>query len=426
MKWQTPYTYRPILPDRIRLSVTPSYNDYKSKFSEDADSYWAEHRKQAHTMMAKAKLLKYKVTRVGKKPYISPHNYKGYIGNLMISPFQFVPVQMEFNFIRFLNCYLEFSPQESKYFDNVRIHENNYTIHDTAEVLVTYHRLIKNVEQQALMAADLAYYRLTNDNHLFYRKVCIKQIEFNTDIFIGHNQSVQVMQSIIEYLQSRKGLNWRQKKIKKVCSHVVQNRDKNDKLETAKYSNSISTKFELGKGVVLKIYTKTKDHIRVEILFNKKYITKYGSTDWNNVYVNLYEDATRIIKGIKFHLRIKEIMESHIDIKEEVKDMLIVTNACKDMLEQIHPGLSDLLDAQLYTGVVTSDEGKKCIRKYKQFREQFIQDRDNHGNIIYRYSPEEAHEAVENRKEAKRIYNHKDKNSPRMQKLLEDVGATFR
>lgn len=401
---------RLILPDRIRLNITPRYQSYRNLFPDDEKEYFTETNALASEMYQKAKKKNFQINRDSKrKPYILCTSFFEYIGGVRISPFRMNSVSMEFNILRALNYRIQSTELlfDSAYFDAIRIHEDNYTISDDELLFTTYGEVISNVPENAYKVATVAYQEvMLQPPEFHYSTATIKGIEFNTDIFVGHNNSIPIMERFLAYLHTEQGRVWRLETIKAIASHVVDVSEFNPDLKTL-FGSSISVKFQIGRGISLKIYTKTRDHVRAELVIDTKFIKgKYKKTNWYSCYFLLYNDARRLLKGFKIEKKLEEINENEIYEKEE--DEMILE--CLNTVDTVCPGLSEVITAKLYSGVVTSDDGIASLRRfYKHFNKEFYMDRDKYGNPIYRYDPKEATRRHEERSHVKRVYNHKNR-----------------
>lgn len=383
-----------VLPDRIRLSITPDWSYYNSFFPENERDYWEEHSKRVSTLMRVAREKKFKIERKQGKPYISTHQYYPFIGHVQVSPFRLNAVQVEFNFIRYLNSELHGLFINSESFERIKINENNYTLHDPDKVREFYVSHVHRVPYLASCAAQRAMKDL--GEFLQYDNVTIKNIEFNKDFYVGADNSLDVMNRLSHYLQSDGGRAWRLRVLGQLSSHVTESA-----LDVEQSSRTLSVRFALAKGLVVKFYNKTTDHVRCELIYFNRYIKKnYRRTSYLAIINDLHEHASNLIESLK----VEKVLLFPLEL-----DDYSVKERCMDVLETVKPGMSEILEAQLYTGVVSTPEGIACIRSYPDFKNLFYLSTDYYGNKIYIYNPVEAKRRREERIQVKRVYNHKDR-----------------
>ncbi len=387
---------RIVLPDRIRLSVTPDWSVFGDMIGYDVDSreYWNELSCRGKRIFREAKLRKFKIFREKGRPFIQTYSYSSYVGNILLSPLRPNGVQMEFNFIRYLNDKLSNLFTDNEAFEKIRIHEDNYTLYEPGLVEDFF---LENKNKIPELAKNVAVQSLKDlREYVEYSRVTVKSIEFNKDFYVGRGNSLEVMNRLCDYLFSEPGRAWRRLVLSQLSSHAIET---DSKVNSEQNERSLSLRFSLAKGLVIKFYNKTTDHVRCELTYFSNYIKRnFKRTSFESVFDSLYAHAKTFIEG----LDVESVLMSTVVVSD-----MTVREKCVDVLESVQPGMSEILDAELYSGVVSSKEGIACIRNHREFLSSFYMDTDYYGNKIYVYDPVESEKRLKERQEVKRVYNHK-------------------
>jgi len=137
----------------------------------------------------------------------------------------------------------------------------------------------------------------------------------------------------------------------------------------------------MGKGIWFKIYRKTKDHVRVEVGFEKSFITRKCKT---HGYFDVCSWLRKLAKETIHKANIPALIQyldldasrgSHADIRGN------------EFLDQVHPGLSDIHSAVMSNTVVSDPFGVGFIRKSPGIRHLFTRSLKSDGSYGYLYDP---------------------------------------
>jgi hypothetical protein len=405
---------RLILPDRIQLVCSPNFMAVKNDENHFKTGY------------LKAKENNWIITRPRNKKgeqrptvNIPEELYKRdypYISHLAISLKKPYSVSMEFNFIRFIKGYCRNTNPllfNSYYNDKIRVHEDNYINNKIYPINESglYDVMIKDVSYLSQTISEQYAKELYGTVAFEYNLLSIKQIEFNIDNTVGENQSLELFNKFIIYLHSDEGDFWRKTTLKEIAYKEIQPKESEfedlNPLEINEKLRSHYLFFEILKGMKYKLYRKTTDDIRAELIFESSYIKNhYRSQQFNAIYDLLYDKASSFLNKTNL-----------IDILENLKEKPSYTKGCEQRMINTYEflgklndgiGLQQVYDAIYFGDPVVTQEGIQALRNNKNLRNDFVQRLSSSGQRIYIFSPEEARKKQEEREREKRFLNKMD------------------
>ncbi|VVB60300.1 Uncharacterised protein [uncultured archaeon] len=405
---------RMVLPDRIQLVCSPDYNvirgdqDYfKNGYNKAKEKNWIVTRPRNRKGEQRPTI------NIPEDLYIRDYPYITHITVNLKKPYS---VGMEFNFIRFLKRYCRDSNPlffNSNYDEKIRIHEDNYIDNKIIQIDNSgiYDMLIKDVSFLARTISEQFVKELFGVVAFDYEYCSIKQIEFNIDHNVGSDQSLDIFDKLIVFLLSDNGYFWRQKDLQEVALKLITPRKEDFKdlnpLEINEKLRSHYLFFEICKGMKFKIYRKTTDHIRDEIIFESNYIKRnYPTQQFDKIYETLYEKAKQFINKTKFN-----------EILQELNLTPSYTKRCQDRMTNTYgligklkdgSGLQEVYDAVYFGDPVITQEGFDALNNNPDLKRGFVRRLSSSGQKIYLYSPDEAYKIREEKEQEKKILNKID------------------
>lgn len=400
-----------VLPDRIQLVCSPNWNSingdqdfFKNGFNKAKEKKWVVTRPR------NKKGEQRPTVNIPEDLYSKCYSYITHITISLKKPYS---VGMEFNFIRFIknHCW-SINPlfYNADYDQRIRIHEDNYIDNKIFQIDNSgiYDQLIKDVSYLARTISEQYVRELFGIVPFDYDFVSIKQIEFNIDYNVGSNQSLNIFDKLIIFLHSDSGYFWREKDLQEIALKIIEPKvsDFEDlkPLEINEKLRSHYLFFEICKGMKFKIYRKTTDHIRDELIFESSYIKRYYPTQqFDRIYETLYEKGKEFLQKTKFN-----------DVLQGLNEKPSYTKGCEERMRNTYEllgklkngaGLQEVYDAVYFGDSVVTPEGIQVLNNNPDLKKDFIRSLSSSGQKIYIFSPEEANKNREEREQEKKILN---------------------
>jgi hypothetical protein len=396
---------RPVLVDRIQVNVTPSRN-YIYEFEIEVNSYhilkkWTlKHEfseyKDLIIKNRKLKKLDYKTFRKDKRFHylINIPCDIPYVSDVKVSAFEPFSVSFKINFIRLLREKIKEKWELNSCYDKqIMLDADNYVC---PKIWPEWnYNLISDVlnelEDICIKIADSSLYYIIPFHNVKYEKVTVKQIETNIDYNVGFNNSLFAINTLLKIFTTKQGKEFREK----VGSVAIKNRipfEETSKDPTMINKNeSVSIQFQICKGLFFKIYRKTRDHIRAELLFEKSYLQnkfkKYESELFGKQSIST--DIKRIVKPV---LEFSKGFYKNLDFENYIKNELLnpnelfvmdYINPVYNVLMNYSPPLFDLICCIKNNHPVTDMKTKKFIQKNRKIARFFY--RSYMGDLGYVY-----------------------------------------
>jgi hypothetical protein len=305
-------------------------------------------------------------------------------------------ITTEFNFNRLVRKYAKETVSfDCDYDKSIRVADDNYI---NKQVWLDWDNYL--VKSLALdipeISFNFAYYVINQyieDFDTSYKVLTVKQIEFCKDYFVGYHRSADVLHQIMYFIISSSGVEW----INKLSGYgiSVYKAEESNYEETRFYGDHYNPtlKFPIAKGIFLKIYRKTTDHIRFEITFQKGFIKrKFGKESYDYVYDKLRKIAKDFFKKADFKVVLRNAIDNsysdHFSIIENLYNIIDIT----------YPELSSIADSVTYRNPISDPEVIRFINGNKRFRNLFISGYLGNGKRILIFNPLETDKKRLNRK----------------------------
>jgi len=388
---------RPLLMDRIQLSVIPSY-------SYLVDNIICSDYKQLIISSRKEKGFNSKRFNNDNKLYymvIIP-NFEDmpYVSDIRVSAFVPFTVSFKLNFIRLLRSRIN-NFDNFRYDYDILLDENNYLNYENWPYWDNnkVYDLINELELICIGIADRSLKNLIQDHNLIYEKVTVSQIETNVDYYVGKNNSYYLMDKISNFIGSDLGKDFRDniREIGVNCRLPEYNNDYNPtKLNK---NESFSIQFQINDGVFLKIYRKDRDHIRAELTFSKDILEKKfkvknkvngktkisKSRDIKRILNPVCEFSKRYFKKLDLENLFAGIMLNKFNLK--------VVNQLKllyDFFDISDSRMLPIINNVLNGLPVRDPKSIKFLQNNRKYGKNFVRSYDIYGNWFYHYDPIES------------------------------------
>lgn len=396
---------RPLLFDRIQVSVTPDY--LKSLNDINCEQY-------KDMIIANRKLheypFKYYNDKSGKGHYvvILPENPKiTYFSNVRVDAFHPFTVSFKLNFIRLLRDRLKDDPNfRSGYDESIFLDENNYLNYENWPYwnINLVSAVTNELNDLCLKIADNSLYQVLPIHKVEYKNVSINQIETNKDYYVGCNLSLFVMNKYSSFIGSKDGIEFR-KNIGEISARCRIPESSFDSVCSVDKAESVSVQFEVTNGLHLKVYPKDKDHIRAELLFEKPFLRnkfKYyelnldGRKNLNNPKsqsVNIKRILVAVSEFSKDFMKYTDI-ESILYRLMSDRSSVAVLNQLQPLYEfweSAMPEINVINDCVINNISITDKKTIRFLRKYQKLKHKFIRNYNKRtGKYSYVCDPEKA------------------------------------
>lgn len=396
---------RPVLVDRIQVNVTPSFRQiYEYKLEVNSNRIlktWFlkdefEMYKDLIIKNKKLKNLESKTFRVGKSLHylINVPSDITYVSDVRVSAFPPFSVSFKINFIRLLREKINEKWGINGCYDKqILLDENNYLC---PKVWPKWNynlisELINELNDICIKIADSSLYYIIPFHNVKYSKVSVKQIETNIDYNVGSNNSLFTINTLLKIFSTKEGLEFRKKVGEVAFKNRIPFEETSTDPTTVDKNESVSIQFQICKGLFIKFYRKTSDHIRCELLFEKDYLkNKFRKYDIeNNLKESSSTDIKRIIKpvlefskGFFKNLNFEEFLNEKLSNSTELFVMDYI-NPVYNILIDYKPALWDLICCVKNNHPITNIKTKKFIQKNRKIARWFY--RSYMGDLGYVY-----------------------------------------
>jgi hypothetical protein len=383
---------RPVVPDKLQFHISPhflSVDDEKDDlysgnlsilFDKDAQSLYG------------SKITYFDGVRKGKKPYFQlPNDFNestsGFLWNTRVSLRKPFTVAVDYNFIRHILTLVKADPEsgyDQRYHESVQLHDDNFIDERIWSNWDSY--LIPGLEtsfkDMLLSFANSTFRYLVPDHELVYSHVSLKHAEFNIDYNVGSNNSLALILAFQRFIFSDRGSQWRSElesmSMVQRCSKTVFDKD----ITSQDGNDGHTFKFYISKGLSFKVYQKSTDHIRAELVFDGSFIKRMlGKYDVDVVYPALLQYSKDFFKEINFdgilYLLSKHLWENRNNIEKKVYAFF----------GKYDSGLLSILDCVVHEQGVSDRRLITRISCDPKLRSLFKRDIDQYGNPVYLYDP---------------------------------------
>jgi len=407
---------RPVLLDRIQLTVSPRYSeifDKNNKLPNGRLKLYEKYESYKSLLIEKCKSLKndgYKSERTfpnGKFQYfivLPEEATPSYVSNVKISPFAPFVVAMKINFIRLLRDKLMGNLDFRYYYDkSILLDEDNYINYEIWPYWDpnVVSNLLNDLDNICLDIAEKTMKNLNPDYDLTYHNVVVNEIEANVDIYVGNNNSLFAIEQYPRFVYSDDGKEFK----KEILATAVNCRVPDDSFKSdvdSKEKNSCySLGFNISKDLYFKIYRKDTDHVRAELMFNKWFLTSKFKEERRNDYTGKQEitssrNIKRIVRPVlefsKTFFKRADLVNVFYNILSEKRNVVSLNqlNDLHDFYLKAQPEMIPIIDSIVNGVPIVDREIVTFLRRHPNMRKQFCRDYDGNGRWIYVYNPIQA------------------------------------
>jgi len=371
---------RPLLFDRIQVYVLPSYaNIYDIATKELKEEY--KNYKDLILENKKLNDIKYRTYRDRKNKFhydiIMPLSEKrDYISDIKISPFSPFIISFKINFIRLIRDKLKEDERFRKEYDKlVILDEDNFLNYENwpywNNSIVS--ESINGLNELCIEIADETLFRLMPYHSIKYDKVMVSQIETNIDFYVGCNNSLYTINQYPNFIESNDGKEFRINLGEIALKHKAPSTDFDKSTKRVK-NDSHSIQFQISKGLSFKVYRKTRDHIRAELLFEKSYLQrkfKKRYMEIGKLKTKTGTDIKRMIKPVlefsKSFFKDANLEDVFYQILSGGNHELIISELqpVYDLFRTTIPEINDLIDCVKNGFPITDKNTIRYLRKKK-------------------------------------------------------------
>jgi len=328
---------RPVLPDKLQLHISPDFLSIDDEIELYYDGHLFPFFEKDIQELYGSKITYFNGVKKVSRPYFQlPNDFNSltsqYIWNTRICLRKPYTITIDFNFIRNILNIIENDPingYDVKYHTSIRLHDNNFIdkkIWSKWDDILIFD-IGLNLKNNVLDYANNTFRYLIEDHELTYSIVSLKHAEFNIDYYVGSKNSLSMILEFQKFIYSDRGRQWRSE-IESISMVQHSKQSDFDKAITNQDGHDGHTfKFYIAKGLSLKIYQKSDDHIRAEFVFDGSFIKqRFHTYSFDVVYPKLYEFSRELFKAINFegilYLLSKDISENRNNIEKKIVDFL--------------------------------------------------------------------------------------------------------
>lgn len=404
----------PVKFDRLQINVTPDYLLSQDTKYENYKDYIIANRK--------LKDLSFKVfgTDDKNKAYmIDVPPFLSFVTNIRVNAFHPYSVSFKLNFIRLLRDRIQNdSSFNSEYDKKILLDEDNYLTPDIWTKwntnIVSY--LINNLNDLCLDIADNSMSFIIPYHEIQYQNVTVKHVETNIDYNVGTNKSLYYMKLFSNYITSDQGNDFRNKVGEVALKHRIPF-SLSDTPTTIEKNETVSIQFQICKSLFCKVYRKTRDHIRFELLFESPYIkNKFkkiigdNSTSANikRILKPALEFSKDFFKGVKLDSFLNELYVSsnhYYEIEHSSKST--------DFFRQVCPEINDIISCIDNNMPITDKDTISFIKRNPEMSKRFKREHLKNGKKYYTYNITNL-----DKPKVKRLLPYPTKKAPRVPKPI--------
>ncbi len=392
---------RPVLPDRLRLVVSPKFME-ASKDSRLEEFF--------RLGMQWAKENKVRVRRYYKNGEqrinidLPDRFFPEYVKHVSVSLKCPYSVSMEFNFIRFLKYVIKNSDTHSKnyrqdYEDLVLLEDDNFINYEqwsNWDSSLVSKLLKEGIFKVALKVAKIANSVIVESGGeevenfciVNYCNVTVKQAEFNVDFYVGNNLSAIAIDRFPTFFYSIDGREWRKKCGEISFQHYAPKGNCDLDITSKNGVAGHSFRFSITKGLFFKVYRKTRDHIRGELVMSKSFIVSRfkGSCGVTRLMRPMLEFSKDFFKEVCFEDTLECLMND-----KQVVGMVCQLSPLYDFIRGWKPALLDVCSSVLLGSPIIEKDAICMIRADSALRDLFVRSLNENGKYVYSYNPKAAH-----------------------------------
>ena len=398
---------RPLLTDKLELSCSTKYlltkgsKQYQNIIEQNQDklTYYSSifaiylTDKKKYHVDKKKNTNQYNID-VPKEDYITKYPYISHVRLRMDNPYT---ITFTFNFIRYLRYLIKQQDPASfndEYDKQIYVHDDNYLNLQNWPNWDT--QLIKqankNIPDLSKQFSKYIIDQYIPDFTEEYKQLTIKAIEINKDYFVGSHNSGDVLHQLHKFIISAQGTEWIQSlKGRALATYKAKNQRKYHKQAYGDlYTPTL--KFHVAQGIFFKIYRKTKDHIRFEVSYTKKFIVgKYKTHSYEDVQTKL----RKITKEFFKHANFEEIIKQ--SIQNTYNDRFSLVDDIYTFLDKHKPELSNIIDSVVNRAPIIDMETQNYIRKDKDLSTYFNRIYLGNGRRAFIYDDTRKHRIQKNK-----------------------------
>ncbi len=383
---------RPVLADKLQLHISPFF----LSIDDDKDCLYSGNLsilfdKDAQSLYG-AKITYFDGVKKGKNPYFQLPNEcnestSGFIWNPRVSLRKPFTVAVDYNCIRHILTLIKADSEsgyDKRYHESIQLHDDNFIDARIWPKWDSY--LIQGIEtslrDMLISFADETFRYLVPEHDLVYTHVSLKHAEFNIDYNVGSNNSLALILAFQRFIFSARGSEWRSELESMSMVQRCSTTDFDKEITSQDGNDGHTFKFYISKGLSFKVYQKTTDHIRVELVFDGSFIQRrFRKYDIDVVYPALLQYSKEFFKEINFeavlYLLSKQLWEDRNNIERKLYDIL----------GKYDPSLLSVLDYVVHEQCISDRRLVTKISCDSRLRPLFKRDIDQYGNTVYQFDP---------------------------------------
>jgi hypothetical protein len=394
----TSISSRPILIDRLQVTVTPKYYDIFNKLSDNSVVLKPEYVDHKDLLIAHRKFKGFKKGRGGKRYLINvPSNYP-FISDICLQAWNCFAISFKFNFTRYLRFLLKDkdSSFDLSYSDSIQLDDDNFI---TSRVWSSWNSdfvydLFYGLNSIIVGFANEIFADFVKDSSAFispviYSKATVSQIETNIDFYVGCNQSMFFITRLYDlFTDFTEGNKFRHKlgAIGIKCKIPFDTSSVNDELTTFNKNSFISIGFPICKDLYFKVYRKTTEDIRIELMMNSSFLKRKFYTA--RTPYNLDKDSSSCYVGriIKPVLEFSKDFFKNLDFISYLNDIGSSSSVVTEYMSRFYrvnsfsdPAMNDVMLSISNNTPISNARTIRALRTYlRHYRCWFKVERDSY------------------------------------------------
>lgn len=383
---------RPVIADKLQLHVSPEF----LSIDDETELYYDGHLFPFFTreiqQLYGSKITYFNGVKKTSRPYLQlPNDFNPltsrYILNNRVCLRKPFTVVSDLNLIRNILFLIENDPDsgyDKTYHKSIQLHDDNFIdkkIWSKWDDILIFD-LTVNLKDKILKFANNSFGYLVDDHELIYSVVSLKYAEFNIDYYVSSKNSLALILAYQHWITSDRGRQWRSE-IQSMS--MVQRSTDNDfdrSLSSQDGHDGHTSKFYIAKGLSIKVYQKSDDHIRVEFVFEGSFIQqRFHTYKFDVVYPRLYEFSTELFKEINFEGVLYLLSKEGIENRNNIETKIV------DFLEKYDSELLSVVNSIIHEQTISDRKTVNRICTDPKLRRLFNSVNTEGGHRAYSYDP---------------------------------------
>jgi hypothetical protein len=383
---------RPVLADKLQLHISPDFLSIDDELEQYYDGHLLPFFEKEIQKLYCSKITRFNGVKNTSRPYLQlPNDFNPltsqYIWNTRVSLRKPYTVVIDYNFIRSILNIVKNDPEssyDSNYHKSIKLHDDNFIdkkIWSKWDDVLIFDIGI-NLKNNVLEFANDTFCYIVADHELIYSIVSLKHAEFNIDYNVGSKNSLALILAFQQWIYSDRGRQWRSEIESISMVHHSANNDFDKPITSQDGHDGHTFKFNIAKGLSIKVYQKSDDHIRVEFVYDGSFIKqRFHKYDFDFVYPKLYEFSKELFKVINFEGVLYQLSKEISENRNDIESKMI------NVLERYDSELLNVINNIIHEQTISDPKTVSKIQNDSKLRRLFDSVLTDNGLRAYSYNP---------------------------------------